>query len=63
MINFADHGQGSLQIPAAGRPTRLYLWVVAAIFLFQGFVVLSGIIRTLVYMSDKLEAGLPSSHW
>lgn len=63
MISFAKNGQGNPPSHLPGRPTRLYLWVVATIFLLQGFLVVSGTYRTLIYMSDKLEAGLPSAYW
>ena len=63
MISFAKNGRSSSHGHSVGRPARLYLWVAAAIFLLQGFLIVGGICRTLVFMSDKLEAGLPASYW
>lgn len=63
MISFAKNRQSSLRSQSAESPAGLYLWVVAAIFLLQGFLVVSATLRVLVYVGDKLESGLPSSYW
>jgi|GEM_PF-4760463 len=67
MIRFANNdaydGQSSSPNRSSGRPEGLYRWVVASILLLQGFLLVSGSYRTLIYMSDKLEAGLPSAYW
>ena len=55
------HKTSQNQLP--GRPDALYRWVLIALLIFQGFLVFSATYRTLIYMSDKLEAGLPSSFW
>jgi two-component sensor histidine kinase len=63
MISFAKNGRRNSQRLSHGHPAGLFLWVLSSILLLQTFIVASGAFRTYIYISDKLEVGLPSAYW
>lgn len=63
MISFAKETVSPAERPAPSTGAKTYLWVFGTIFLLQIFLIISHIVRTFTYFSDKLESGLPSEYW